>query len=87
MGNHICNFDKIIVERDEMHPEVEIAVVDECGILRRFAIEFRGFRKFGFLVCRRTGRGMGRRWSGFLQLPDNVSERSNLLLQFSVANH
>ena len=49
-GDHVGNFDIIAVERNEMHSEVEVAVVDECGILGRFAIEFRGFGKFGFFA-------------------------------------
>ena len=45
-GDHVGNFDIIAVERNGTHSEVEVAVVDECGILGRFAIEFRGFGKF-----------------------------------------
>ena len=56
-GNHVCNFDIIIVERNGMHSEVEIAVVDECSVLGRFAIEFRGFKKFRFFAYRRSRRG------------------------------
>jgi len=40
-----------------MHSEVEIAVVDECSVLGRFAIEFRGFKKFRFFAYRRSRRG------------------------------
>jgi len=46
MGDYVGNFDIIAVERNGTHSEVEVTVVDECGILGRFAIEFRGFGKF-----------------------------------------
>jgi hypothetical protein len=51
-GDHIGDFNVIVVERNRTHSEVEVAVVDKRGIFRRLAIEFRGFRKFGFFAHR-----------------------------------
>ena len=55
-GDHVGNFDIIAVERNGTHSEVEVAVVDECGIHGRFAIEFRGSGKFRLFAhgARRT---------------------------------
>jgi len=49
-GDHVGNFDVIVVKCDGTHSKVEVAVIDECGILGRFTIEFRGFGKFGFFA-------------------------------------
>jgi len=59
MGNHIGNFDVITVEDNGKRSEVEVAVVDERRIFRRFAIELRRFGKFGFFAYGRICRWMG----------------------------
>jgi hypothetical protein len=70
------------------HSEIKVAVVDERCIFGRFAIEFRGFGKLGFLVCwRRRGAGRGACGCSFSQLSDEVSKLINLLLEFGVGNH
>jgi len=61
-------------------------VIDKCGILGVFAIEFRRFWKLGFFMLW-SRCGFMRCQSSFLQLPYEFPKLGDLLLEFCIADH